>query len=56
MILAFVYDVIQTAQSKIVFQETQKQIDIDLEKSGGIQKHLLPEKQPGRNHIILPEF
>ncbi len=46
MILVFVYDVTKIELSKIQLEEKQKQIDIDLEKAGEIQKHLLPKNVP----------
>jgi sigma-B regulation protein RsbU (phosphoserine phosphatase) len=46
MILVFVYDITKIEMSKIELKEKQKQIDIDLEKAGEIQKSLLPKSLP----------
>lgn len=46
MILVFVYDVTDIELSRIQIKEKQKQIDVDLEKAGEIQKHLLPKNLP----------
>jgi sigma-B regulation protein RsbU (phosphoserine phosphatase) len=46
MILVFVYDITQIEQSKKVLKEKQKQLDMDLEKAGEIQKSLLPKQLP----------
>lgn len=46
MILVFIYDITKIELSKIELQQKQKQIDIDLEKAGAIQKSLLPKNLP----------
>ncbi|MCD4719780.1 MAG: serine/threonine-protein phosphatase [Desulfobacula sp.] len=46
MILVFIYDITKSELSKIELQQKQKQIDIDLEKAGEIQKSLLPKNLP----------
>ncbi|MCP4672302.1 MAG: SpoIIE family protein phosphatase [Desulfobacula sp.] len=46
MILVFIYDITKIELSKIELQKKQKQIDIDLEKAGAIQKSLLPKDLP----------
>lgn len=56
MILFFVYDISKIKQSKLELEEKQKQIDIDLEKAGEIQKSLLPQKMPDISHIKTDWF
>lgn len=56
MILVFVYDVTKIELSKIELKEKQKQIDIDLEKAGEIQKNLLPKNLPDMPSIRLDWF
>jgi sigma-B regulation protein RsbU (phosphoserine phosphatase) len=46
MVLVFVYDVTRIELSKIELEKKQKQIDIDLEKAGEVQKNLLPKNIP----------
>ncbi len=46
MVLVFVYDVTRIEISKIELEKKQKQIDIDLEKAGEVQKNLLPKNVP----------
>lgn len=46
MILFFVYDITEIKLSEIELEDKQKQIDIDLEKAGEIQKSLLPKNVP----------
>ncbi|MBU2451849.1 MAG: SpoIIE family protein phosphatase, partial [Proteobacteria bacterium] len=56
MILVFVYDVTKIESSKIELEKKQKQIDIDLEKAGQIQKHLLPKNLPNIVSITADWF
>jgi len=46
MILVFIYDITTIELSKIKLQQKQKQIAVDLEKAGEIQKSLLPQNLP----------
>jgi len=56
MILVFVYDVTQIELSKKELQQKQKQLDIDLEKAGQIQKNLLPKNLPDMPSISVDWF
>lgn len=56
MILVFVYDITKIELSKMELQQKQKQIDIDLEKAGEIQKNLLPGKLPDIPSIRIDWF
>lgn len=56
MILFFVYDITQIKESKLELEEKQKQIDIDLEKAGEIQKSLLPKDAPNIETIRADWF
>ncbi len=53
MILVFVYDVTAIETSKFKLEKKQRQIDIDLEKAGEIQKSLLPHKLPDLSSIDI---
>ncbi len=56
MILFFVYDITDIKLSKIELEEKQKQIDIDLQKAGEIQKSLLPQHAPDIDTIQTDWF
>ena len=56
MILVFIYDITKIELSKIALQQKQKQIDIDLEKAGAIQKSLLPKDLPDIPSIQVEWF
>ncbi|NOX33308.1 MAG: SpoIIE family protein phosphatase [Deltaproteobacteria bacterium] len=56
MILVFVHDITKIELSKKQLKQKQKQIDIDLEKAGEIQKHLLPKNLPDIPSIRVDWF
>ncbi len=56
MILVFVYDITDIELSKLQLEDKQRQIDIDLQKAGEIQKHLLPKNLPDIPSIRVDWF
>jgi sigma-B regulation protein RsbU (phosphoserine phosphatase) len=56
MILVFIHDLTPVEESKQRLKKKQRQLDIDLEKAGEIQRSLLPGKQPGIDGIDVDWF